>query len=409
MENPEKAFVNYASSRTDEAGAHAPMYNAILDKYVESLKLGKKWVRVHPRRIPERMKDPILLTLPCRLGDSQPFDTLADLGSCVNLIPLYLLKKLEIGLLEGTDHIFGLVDRTKSYPIGIVKNVEVHIERLKLLDEFYIIDIEKTIQPFTGRKGILSDRQCFLAPSQSALFPYFTLLLLSIIPRTSTISRGSVPRPNGDALRKCIFNGPYIPTTIVVQAVAATDDSPAVPEHTTPEWSRFVTIFKQQHKLDEVSYHKLFDILKQYQKEVNELHAKRLARNANPLALIATAQANQDSYYQTSMSQKSYAASSKPLFPTRSHTTTRYKGKEIAKPITPPSESSSKEDSNPKQAQRDKDMQNNLALIAKYFKRIYKPTNNNLKTFQTQETRTWILLYYTRMTINLDSLGIRGR
>ncbi|GJS21031.1 hypothetical protein Tco_0449663 [Tanacetum coccineum] len=34
-----------------------------------------------------------------------------------------------------------------------------------------------------------------------------------------------------------------------------------------PEWSRFVTIVKQQHKLDEVSYHKLFDILKQYQKE----------------------------------------------------------------------------------------------------------------------------------------------
>nr|GEW80018.1 hypothetical protein [Tanacetum cinerariifolium] len=57
-----------------------------------------------------------------------------------------------------------------------------------------------------------------------------------------------------------------------------------------PEWSRFVTIVKQQHKLDEISYHKLFDILKQYQKEVNELCAKRLARNSNPLALVATAQ-----------------------------------------------------------------------------------------------------------------------
>ncbi|GJX61827.1 hypothetical protein Tco_0294727 [Tanacetum coccineum] len=57
-----------------------------------------------------------------------------------------------------------------------------------------------------------------------------------------------------------------------------------------PEWSRFVTIVKQQHKLDEVSYHKLFDILKQYQKEVNELRAERMAKNANPLALVATAQ-----------------------------------------------------------------------------------------------------------------------
>ncbi|GJQ91991.1 hypothetical protein Tco_1070811 [Tanacetum coccineum] len=38
------------------------------------------------------------------------------------------------------------------------------------------------------------------------------------------------------------------------------------------------------------------------------------------------------------------------------------------------------EDSDPEQAQRDKDMQKNLALIEKYFKKIYKPTNNNLRT-----------------------------
>ncbi|GKB90703.1 reverse transcriptase domain-containing protein [Tanacetum coccineum] len=53
---------------------------------------------------------------PFRLGDSKPFDTLADLGSCVNIISLYLFKKLNIGLLEETGHVFGLADGTKSYP-----------------------------------------------------------------------------------------------------------------------------------------------------------------------------------------------------------------------------------------------------------------------------------------------------
>nr|GEV79749.1 hypothetical protein [Tanacetum cinerariifolium] len=147
-----------------------------------------------------------------------------------------------------------------------------------------------------------------------------------------------------------------------------------------PEWSRFVTFIKQQHKLDEVSYHKLFDILKQYQKEVNELRAERIARNSNPLALVATAQSNQDPYYQTPKSHKPYAPTSKASIPTRSHATTINKSKEIAKPITPPSESASEEDSNPEQAQRDKAMQKKLAFIAKYFKKIYKPTNNNLIT-----------------------------
>nr|GEU40050.1 DNA-directed DNA polymerase [Tanacetum cinerariifolium] len=103
-----------------EVLAYAPMYNSILDKYMESLELGKN-----------------------RLRDSKPFDTLADLGSCVNIIPLYLFKKLNIGLLEETDHVFGLADGTKSCPVGIVRDVEVHLGRIKLLNDFYVIDMKK--------------------------------------------------------------------------------------------------------------------------------------------------------------------------------------------------------------------------------------------------------------------------
>ncbi|GJX51365.1 hypothetical protein Tco_0278210 [Tanacetum coccineum] len=33
-------------------------------------------------------------------------------------------------------------------------------------------------------------------------------------------------RPNGDALRKCILTGPYIPTMVTTPAVPATEDSP---------------------------------------------------------------------------------------------------------------------------------------------------------------------------------------
>nr|GFA33096.1 hypothetical protein [Tanacetum cinerariifolium] len=220
-------------------------------------------------------------------------------------------------------------------------------------------------------------------------------------------------RPNGDALWKCILEVPEHTTVETLQNLSlenkahyesekevihliltgiedeiySTVDACKTAqeiweaiERLQQEWSRFMMIVKQQHKLDEVSYHKLFDILKQYQKEVNELRAKRIARNANPLALVVTAQSNQDPYYKTSKSHKPYAPTSKASILTRSHVTTRNKGKEIAKLITPPSESASKEDSDPEQAQRDKVMQKNLALIAKYFKKIYKPTNNNLKT-----------------------------
>ncbi|GJR63971.1 hypothetical protein Tco_0010036 [Tanacetum coccineum] len=124
----------------------------------------------------------------------------------------------------------------------------------------------------------------------------------------------------------------------------------------------------------------LFDIWKNYQNEVNEIYAEKIAKNANPLALVVAAQQYPDPYYQAQKSHKSYAPPSKQASYTKYYAPTRFKGKEIAKPITTPSESASKEDSDPEQAQRDKDMHKNLALIAKYFKKIYKPTNNNLRT-----------------------------
>ncbi|GJT14400.1 MAK10-like protein [Tanacetum coccineum] len=140
-----------------EVLAHVPIYNAILDKYIESLELGKNGSAFVQGEVPAKMEDPRLFTMPCRLGDSKPFDTLADRGSCVNIIPLYLFKKLNIGLLEETDHIFGLADGTKSYPVGIVKDVEVHIGKLKLLNDFYVIDMKKDPEtPLLVGRGFLA-------------------------------------------------------------------------------------------------------------------------------------------------------------------------------------------------------------------------------------------------------------
>ncbi|GKC77999.1 hypothetical protein Tco_1128773 [Tanacetum coccineum] len=121
-------------------------------------------------------------------------------------------------------------------------------------------------------------------------------------------------------------------------------------EQLQPEWSRFVTTVKQNHDLDTVSYHKLFDVLKQYQKEVNEIRAERIAKNANPLALVAATQQYPDPYYQAPKSQKAYVTHPKQPSSTRSNETTKYKGKDIAKLITPQSESASEEDSDPEQA-----------------------------------------------------------
>ncbi|GJR34671.1 retrovirus-related pol polyprotein from transposon TNT 1-94 [Tanacetum coccineum] len=72
--------------------------------------------------------------------------------------------------------------------------------------------------------------------------------------------------------------------------------------------------------------------------QVNEIRAERIAKNANPLALVAAASPYPDPYYQAPKSHKPHAPTSKQSSSTRSNASTKFKDKEIAKPITPPSE-----------------------------------------------------------------------
>ncbi|GJT67033.1 MAK10-like protein [Tanacetum coccineum] len=98
-----------------EVLAHASIYKAILDKYVESLELGKNRSVFFQGEVPAKMEDPKLFTLPYRLGGSKPFDTLADL------------------------------------------DVEVHIGKLKLLNDFYVIDVKKDPEtPLLVGRGFLA-------------------------------------------------------------------------------------------------------------------------------------------------------------------------------------------------------------------------------------------------------------
>ncbi|GJR33324.1 integrase, catalytic region, zinc finger, CCHC-type containing protein, partial [Tanacetum coccineum] len=206
---------------------------------------------------------------------------------------------------------------------------------------------------------------------------------------------------------------PYTPTTVVIPVVLVTENSPAIPEQTTVETilnmspankAYFESEKEAIHLIltgngDEIyptvdtckTAHEMWEAIERLQQDatmqvnvqfLQQLQPEwsRIAKNANPLALVATTQPHQDPYYQTSKSHKSYAPRSRTSLPTRSNATTRHKGKEIAKAITPPSESASEKDSDPEQAQKDKEVQKNLALIAKYFKNLYKPTNNNLRT-----------------------------
>nr|GEV55769.1 hypothetical protein [Tanacetum cinerariifolium] len=140
------------------------------------------------------------------------------------------------------------------------------------------------------------------------------------------------------------------------------------------EWQRFMKIIKQGQDLKTNSYHKLFDILKQHHNEVNEIQAKSLARNANPLALVAATQ-QQPSYYP--QPKPTY---NPPTSSTRSHATTLCKGKEIAKAHSLPLDSKHKVVSDEEETLRDTEIAKLMALISTSFNKINKLINNHLRS-----------------------------
>nr|GFC23464.1 hypothetical protein [Tanacetum cinerariifolium] len=111
-----------------------------------------------------------------------------------------------------------------------------------------------------------------------------------------------------------------------------------------PERQRFVTLVKQSQELKHVSYHKLYDILKQHQHEVNESRAEKIARNSS-IKMHQSA---------TRKREKAIVNSPQPMYDQE------------------PSMVDDDEDSS-----KDKEIDKLMALISLSFKKIYKPTNNN--------------------------------
>nr|GEV85470.1 hypothetical protein [Tanacetum cinerariifolium] len=124
--------------------------------------------------------------------------------------------------------------------------------KILALEEKEGLKISLNLDKRTIKDCVLSQKSCVLSSKnlrfalEALCFVYFKDLAFCLRSLAFCLQRSCVlpwkhcvlsttKRPNGDALRKCILSGPYKPTTILVQAVAAIDDSLAIPEHTTVE------------------------------------------------------------------------------------------------------------------------------------------------------------------------------
>ena len=95
----------------------------------KTMKLTKECSAILQRKPPQKVKDPSSFPIPCTIGDSTFDKALCDLGVSINLIPLSVFRKLGLGEVKPTTISLQMVDRSLTFPIGIIEDVLVKVNK----------------------------------------------------------------------------------------------------------------------------------------------------------------------------------------------------------------------------------------------------------------------------------------
>ncbi|XP_027356796.1 uncharacterized protein LOC113866107 [Abrus precatorius] len=91
----------------------------------ETVRLNEKCSAILLRELPPKLKDPGSFTILCTIGNSYFDKALCDLGASINLMSFFVFKRLGMQEPKPSSISLQLVDRSITYPRGIVEDVLV--------------------------------------------------------------------------------------------------------------------------------------------------------------------------------------------------------------------------------------------------------------------------------------------
>ncbi|KAL6553844.1 hypothetical protein OROMI_019517 [Orobanche minor] len=95
------------------------------------------------QKLPPKLKDPGTFTVPCTIGKINCGKALCDLGASINLMPLSIFQKLNMGEAKATTVSLQLADRSIKYPRGIIEDVLIKVDKFIFPADFIILDMEE--------------------------------------------------------------------------------------------------------------------------------------------------------------------------------------------------------------------------------------------------------------------------
>nr|GEW68785.1 reverse transcriptase domain-containing protein [Tanacetum cinerariifolium] len=94
------------------------------------------------KKLSEKLGDPGKFLIPCDFLRMDVCHALADLGARINLMPLFIWKKLSLPELTHTRMTLELADRSITRPKGVSKDVFVKVRKFHFPTDFVVVDFE---------------------------------------------------------------------------------------------------------------------------------------------------------------------------------------------------------------------------------------------------------------------------
>nr|GEU45726.1 reverse transcriptase domain-containing protein [Tanacetum cinerariifolium] len=144
--------------------------------------LNEHYLVVLLKKLPEKLGDHDKFLIPCDFLGKAECLALANLGTSINLIPLFVWNKLSLPDLTPTCMTLELVGRSISRPVGVAEDVFVKVGSFHFPADFVVVDFDVVLDDF-----LLEEVDAFLAieddptspeVNQSYLDPEGDILLL---------------------------------------------------------------------------------------------------------------------------------------------------------------------------------------------------------------------------------------
>jgi hypothetical protein len=116
-------------------------------------------------KVPEKLGDPGIPTIPCSIKNNYVTTALCDLGAGVSVMPFPLYKTPDLEKFISTDISLQMADKSTTIPIGICENVPVQVANICLiLTDFVVLEMLKDDnmfiilgRPFPNTAGAVID------------------------------------------------------------------------------------------------------------------------------------------------------------------------------------------------------------------------------------------------------------